>query len=671
MVHDYAKNLINAGGGAADSTRKVNSEILAVLLGGLLLVTAAIAYLVFPPHQIVPDEGTANQHAQTIAMIAALLLGVPLVWQAVRDLWVGHMRMNELAALAVTAAFANGQYLEAGAIAFFMIITSLIEHRTALGARKSIEALVRITPTRAHLLSGDGEETEVEAKDLKPGDIVRVRPGDNIPGDGRVVGGVSTVNQANITGESLPVDKAEGDEVFGGTINDSGVMEIEITKAGEDTTLGRVKDLILQAERTRTPISRLIDRYAHWYTPVILLIITAVYIIKRDLDVAISMLIIACPCAFILAVPTAMVAALSSAARLGVLVKDVATLETARNLTAIVFDKTGTLTTGKLSVTRLNPVDGVEGGDLLLAAASVEQNSRHPVARAIVEVARRARLDLAEPSDFEEVSGRGVRGSVNGQEVLVGRATWIAERGIDTSVLDESEAEGLSLLYVSRNGKLLGWVGLEDKSRVGAADAMDRLREDDQIRKLVMVTGDRWSVARRVAGEMHCTDVQAEVLPGQKLEIVDDLKSQGHTVAVVGDGVNDAPALAAGNISIAMGAAGSDVAINSASIALMNNNLNRIPFLVELSRDAITVVRQNLIFAMLYIVVFEIIAGYNLLPPVLAVLFHTFGSVLVVFNSARLVRKGEVLENTESTVAPIRESDTTRAAPAAGIQPVS
>ena len=647
MVHDYAKSVIKAGSQGSNSTQKVNAEILAVLLGGLLLVTAAIAYFVFPPHRLI-DHETPNQHAQAIAMFAALLLGVPLVWQAVRDLWLGRMHMNELAALAVVAAFANGQYLESGAIAFFMIITSLIEHRTALGARKSIEALVRITPTRAHLLLSDNEEKEVEAKDLKPGDVVRVRPGDNIPGDGRVVSGISTVNQANITGESLPVDKAEGDEVFGGTINETGVMEIEVTKAGEDTTLGRVKDLILQAERTRTPISRLIDRYAHWYTPVILLIISAVYIIQRDLDVAISMLILACPCSFILAVPTAMVAALSSAARLGVLVKNVDTIETARNLTAIVFDKTGTLTTGKLSVTRLNPVDGVEGADLLLAAASVEQNSRHPVARAITEVAKRARLELSEPTSFEEVPGRGVRATVDNQEVLVGRATWIAEQGIDTSSIDEAEAEGLSLLYATRNGKLLGWIGLEDKTRAGAAEAMDHLRDQKLIKKLVMVTGDRWSVARRVASEMHCTDVQAEVLPGQKLEIVDQLKAQGHTVAVVGDGVNDAPALAAGNISVAMGAAGSDVAINSASIALMNNNLNRIPFLVELSRDAIRVVRQNLVFAMVYIIVFEILAGYNVIPPVLAVLLHTFSSIFVVFNSARLVRRGEVLEHAEA-----------------------
>lgn len=638
MVHEHAKQIV-------ESESRVNAQIIAVLLGGMLLVTAVAAKLLFEQ----------NDYAQLIAIGAALLLGVPLVWQAIRDLTTGHMHMNELAALAVTAAFANGEYIEAGAIAFFMIISVLIEHRTALGARKSIEALVRITPTRANKLTDQGE-VEVDARDLRPGDVVRVRPGDNIPGDGQVLSGASTVNQANITGESIPVDKARDDEVFGGTNNVTGLLEVQITKAGEDTTLGRVKDLILQAEQTRTPISRMIDRYAHWYTPVVVMLAAVVFFFTKEIDNAIALLIIACPCAFILAVPTAMVAALSAAARLGILVKSVATLETARNLTAIVFDKTGTLTTGELSVTRLNPAAGVDGAELLAAAASLEQNSRHPVARAITDVARKARVDLQTVGDFEEVPGRGVSGTVNGRPVRVGRATWIAEQGIDTSTVDEANAEGLSLLYVTRGDQVLGWIGLEDRTRPEAALAMDQLRSDLGIAKLVMVTGDRWSVARRVAAEMHCTDVQAEVLPAEKLELVDGLKTSGHTVAVIGDGVNDAPALAAGDISIAMGAAGSDVAINSAQVALMNNNLSRIPFFVTLSRRAIAVVRQNLAFAMAYIVVLFALAAMGYIPPIVAVLLHLASSLVVIFNSARLVREGEDIEHAEAAVAGIAGS---------------
>lgn len=646
MVHEHARHVVES------ETGRVNAQIVAVLVGGALLITAAVATLLFEP----AEPGRLPDQALYIAIAAALLLGIPLVWQAVKDLWTGHMHMNELAALAVVAAFVAGEYLESGAIAFFMIISVLIEHRTALGARKSIEALIRITPTRATKLAptadGGTEEAEVDARDLQPGDVVRVRPGDNIPGDGRIAHGFSTVNQANITGESIPVDKAVGDEVFGGTNNVTGSIDVEITKAGEDTTLGRVKDLILQAERTRTPISRMIDRYAAWYTPVIVMFAAIVFFFTEELDRAISILIIACPCAFILAVPTAMVAALSSAFRLGVLVKNVGVLETARNLSAIVFDKTGTLTTGELSVTRLQPAEGVDGADLLKAAAAVEQHSRHPVARAIVDVARRARIDLDAGARIEEVAGRGVRGEVGGKPVMVGRASWLGEQDIDVNHVDLTGSEGLSLLYVTEGDRVLGWIGLEDRTRPDAARAVDQLRDEVGINTLVMVTGDRWSVARRVASEMHCSDVRAEVLPQEKLELVDELKRSGHTVAVVGDGVNDAPALAAGDISVAMGAAGSDVAINSASIALMNNNLNRVPFLVRLSQRALTVVRQNLTFAMGYIVVLLALSAYGLIPPIAAVLLHLASSIVVVFNSARLVREGEDLEHAEAAAQP-------------------
>lgn len=635
MAHDHVKHLVE------EESKRANALIIATFVGGVLLINAALAQFLF-------DK---PQYSDLLAMIAAMLLGAPLIWQAAKDLWAGQTHMNELAALGVLAAFAlgasgaegHGGYLTAGGIAFFMIIAVLIETRTALGARKSIESLIRITPTRASKVTDEGE-TEVEAASLTTGDIVRVRPGDNIPGDGEIITGTSTVNQANITGESLPVDKVVGDEVFGGTINVNGVIDVRITKAGKDTTLGRVQELILQAEQTKTPISRIIDHYAHWYTPTILMLVGVVFFFTKDPKVAIAMLVIACPSAIILATPTAMVAALSAAARLGVLVKNVTDLETARKLTAIVFDKTGTLTTGRLSVTRLNPIAGVEGADLLRATFAAEQNSKHPVARAVVKVAQKARITAPQPTSFEEVAGKGVKVVVEGHTILVGRESFLVENGIDVSEIDTADAEGISLLFVARDGLPLGWVGLEDKTRADAAGSMDDLRELG-VRQLVMVTGDRWSVARRVAAEMHCTDVQAEVLPGQKLEMVDALKEKGHTVAVVGDGVNDAPALAAGDISIAMGAAGSDVAIHSASIALMNNNLNRIPFLIQLSRQSMTVVRQNLIAGILFIIVFGVatVLFPMYITPIVAVLLHLAIDLLVIFNSARLVRAGEDL----------------------------
>jgi len=407
----------------------------------------------------------------------------------------------------------------------------------------------------------------------------------------------------------------------------------------------RVKKLILQAEQTRIPIMRLIDRYAAWYTPTILMLAASVVLFTGEMDRAVTMLVVACPCALILAVPTAMVAALSCAARLGIYVKDVSNIELAKDLSAFVFDKTGTLTTGQLSVTRMMPAPEVDGAELLAAAASAEHLSRHPVARAVVAVAEKARVRIDDPRDFEEVSGRGVRAHVDGDTVLVGRRAWLAEQGVAFEAMaaeEYAEPEGLSTLYVARDGRLLGWIGLEDRTRDEARQAMHDLRELG-LRELVMVTGDRWSVARRVAREMGCTEVQAEVLPSDKLELVAALKDRGYKVAVVGDGVNDAPALAAGDLSIAMGAAGSDVAINSATVALMNNDLRRLAFLVRLSRRTIAVVHQNLLFGVVFIVAFEILAGLGWISPVLGAVLHVVGATFVVFNSARLVRFGEEL----------------------------
>jgi Cd2+/Zn2+-exporting ATPase len=313
-------------------------------------------------------------------------------------------------------------------------------------------------------------------------------------------------------------------------------------------------------------------------------------------------------------------------------------------------------------------VEGVPPADLLAAAASAEQNSRHPVARAVTEMARRARVPLATPERFEELAGKGVvAGFADGATVLVGRASWLAEAvpGADTAALEAiqaaPDADGLSVLHVFRDGRPLGWIGLEDNARPEAAGAVDRLRGMG-IARLVLLTGDRTSVARRVAGQMHFDEFKAEVLPHEKLELVDELKARGHRVAVIGDGVNDAPALAAGDISIAMGAAGSDVAIHSASIALLNSNLSRIPFLIELSRRTITVIRQNMAIGVLFIVVFLALAGAGYVSPVTAALVHVASGLIVIFNSARLVRCGEALEQEEADRAAAEQASRRRGA---------
>jgi Cd2+/Zn2+-exporting ATPase len=677
-----------------ESDRKVDLKILAVMFGCTVLITAVVARFLF-------DN---DDYSNLLAMAAAILLGWPIVYGAARSLFTGRCshdhgehvhgascnhdpavdnhrshqpahhsdsHMEELVALAILASFASGEYLECAAVAFFMLIASLIEHRTAVGALKSIESLIRITPTRAVKLADDGSETEVHAATLRPGDKVVVLPGDNIPGDGEVLEGVSTVDEANITGESLPVEKAPGSEVYGGTINETGRITVQITRAGEDSTLGKVQSLILQAAQTRPAAVRELSKYAAFYTPVVVMIAAIIFFFTKDLTHSISLLLIACPCAMILAAPTAVVAALSAAARLGVYVKSVAELEVVRRVTAFVFDKTGTITTGQLSVTRMKPAEGFEGADLLRLAASVEANSRHPVARAVVAIAAKARVDLPGVEDVQEIAGRGMTASVEGRSVMVGRQSWLQEQGVDLSAANLDEAEGLSLLFVSVDGRYAGWLGLADQPRVSAAQAIADLGEMG-VKRRVMITGDRQSPAKRVAEAVGITDYTAEALPGDKLTLVENLKAAGHTVAVLGDGVNDGPALAAGHVSIAMGAAGSDVAVNSASIALMNNHLDRLPFLVTLSRKTVTVIRQNLVGTMIYILLMLGLLAAGVLTPMWAAIGHGISSIIIIFNSARLVRVGEDLEHhdTAAPAEPARPVTTTAVtAPPAGAVP--
>jgi Cd2+/Zn2+-exporting ATPase len=441
----------------------------------------------------------------------------------------------------------------------------------------------------------------------------------------------------------MPVDRKEGGEVFGGTTNLSGAIDVRVSRIGEDTTLGKVKDLILQAEASRTPVTRIVDKYASRYLSVVLMITGIVWFFTRDFNRAVSLLVVACPCTLVLAMPTAMVAALTCAARLGILIKDVGMLQLAKELTAFVFDKTGTLTTGELSVTRMSPAPEVDGAELLSLVAAAEQMSRHPVAKAVLAMAHRAKLRPAQPDYFEEVAGNGVMAVVDGHRVLVGRRSWLAAEGINVNRARHSdEPEGLSLLYVASDGLLLGWIGLEDRIRTEARTAIEGLWTQ-KVREVAMITGDRWPVARRVAREVKCSQVQDEAFPADKVELVRTLRRQGHKVAVVGDGVNDAPALAAGDLSIAMGAAGSDIAINSANVALMNTDLRRLPFLIQLSREANKVVRQNLMVGIAGIVIFMVLAAMGFLTPIWSAVLHNVGILFVIFNSARLAGLGSHL----------------------------
>jgi Cd2+/Zn2+-exporting ATPase len=591
------------------------------------------------------DSGTTI--ANFSAMIGSIVLGFPIIVTAVKDLRRGNLSINELVAIAVLAAFASGDYKTAGIVAFFMLTGEIIETRTAQGARDSIESLIKLTPTKARRIVKDGSEEEVAASQLAVGDVIRIRPGDNVAADGIILQGQGSFNQATITGESLPADKKQGDEVFAGTQNLTGVLEIKVSRAGTDTTLGRVRELIIAAEKTKLPIQKIVDQYMGFYTPLVLVIGALVWAFTHDLSRVIAVFVVSCPCAFILATPTAMVAALSAAARLGILIKNVADIEAAAKINAFIFDKTGTLTTGQLAVSRLAPIGDTKPAELLLLAASAEKYSNHPTAKALATLAGEAGVPLAEPKDFAETAGRGVKAEINGAKILVGRAQWLKDNGIDAGFeksVDVNDAEGWSLIFVAQNGKCVGWVGMQDQTRAESKEALAELKEAG-VRRIAMVSGDRQPVATRVAAEIGCEEAKGDCLPQDKVDFVRAVKAKGYKVAVVGDGVNDAPALAAGDISIAMGAAGSEVAIHSATIALMNNDLRRLPFLIKLSRSTRAVINQNFLFGVVFIIAGLSASAFGIIGPITAAILHVFGTLIVIFNSARLVRKGEELEH--------------------------
>ena len=632
----------NRGNGESKVGKPEMLRLGIALFGGILVLNCYLSRVFFSD---AIDE-TARDFS---ALAGALILSIPIFYEALRDLCKGKVHMNELVALALVAAFASRDYQTAGAVAFFMLITITIEKRTAIGAEAAIEAVVRLTPRLARRIV-DGVEEEVDAfTDLQAGDVCRVRPGENFPADGIVTVGSSTVNQASITGESLPADKSVGNEVYAGTQNLTGLVEFRVTRIGSDTTLGKVRNLIADAERSKLPIMRMIDKYVGYYTPTILMIAGLVWFITMRMDRVIAVLVMSVPAAFVIATPSAVIAAIAAASRLGILIKDVSYIEQAARIGAIIFDKTGTLTEGKLAVARLEPAEGIELAQLLELATSAEHHSNHPAADAMRRLAREAKVEWREPQSYEEVAGLGVKAVFDGKQCLVGRKTWLADEGVNLSALEasltEAEHKGLSVVCVACDGKAWGWIGLSDAIRSVSAEAISQLKELG-VDRCCMVTGDNERVAKAVASQIGISEVAASCLPEQKEAYVRKLKKTGKIVAVVGDGVNDAPALAAGDIGIAMGAFGSDIAVQSASVALMNNDLRRIPFLIGLARRTRVLTIQNFAVGLGFIVVGVYLATLGQVTPVGAALLHSVSSLMVIFNSARLVRSGEMLQET-------------------------
>lgn len=546
--------------------------------------------------------------------------------------------MDQFVALAILACFAIGQYATGTIVAAILIVGQILEEHTTLGVEEAVNSLTRLSRVKARRIATGGGEELIDAGELRSGDRVRVRPGDTVPADGRILSGVTTLDQATITGESLPVEAEAGSPVYAGTTNLTGAFEFAVTKTGGDTVIGRVKHIVEEAKTSRAPVMRLIDDYTRYYMPLVLIIAGFVLFFTRDVTRAIAVIIVAMPCAFVLASPSAMVAALAVASRLGILVKSSRFFEAAQAIDTVVFDKTGTLTTGQLRVVAVRPAAGVAEDDLLAWAAALETHSTHPVARAILGEARQRGLPVDAAPQIEEVAGRGVRGG----GLAAGRRAWIASLGVAIPA-DLTDAANASSLYVARDGTFAGVILLADAIRAETRAAAQSLRAIG-IDEFVMLTGDRDAVAREIAAEAGMSRYRADCLPEQKLQEVETLKAAGRRVLVVGDGVNDAPALAAGDLGVAMGALGSDIAIKTADVALMGNDLRHLPRFVALSDRTLKIINQNLLWGLAFIALFVALSALGFVSPIVAAFLHEFSAFFVIFNSARLLRFDETAD---------------------------
>ncbi len=563
----------------------------------------------------------------------AFVIASPILWDSVKglrqeDTDSATPHMGRFVALAVIACFVTGRYGTGGIVAFILVIGELLEDRSVLGTQEALESLLALSRVRARRLRNHKEEL-VEASDLTPGDVVRVLPGETIPADGRVVKGSSTLDQAHITGESLPVDVQKEANVFAGTVNLTGSLEVTVTGTGDETVIGRVRQIVEEAKGTRAPVVRLTEEYARYYTPLVLLTAGFVLFFTRELDRAIAVLIASLPCAFVLAGPTAMVGSLAAAARLGILVKSVKFFEAATTIDTVVFDKTGTLTTGKLAV-----VDAED--ELLVNAAALARHSTHPVSRAVTAEVERRGLTIPEADGVEEVPGSGLRAEVNGKQLAVGRVSWLRDLQVDGIPADSSQNQ-FSALHLAVDSTWVGVIRLADTLRDDAKPLGASLRALG-VDQVVMLTGDHQHVAANIASELEISEFQAECLPEEKLTAVHALKENGREVLVLGDGVNDAPALAAGHVGVAMGALGSDVAIRTADVALMSGDLARLPQFLHLSKRTVAIINQNLLWGLAFILLFIIGSSLGYISPVMAAILHEFSAFFVIGNSARLLK---------------------------------
>lgn len=577
------------------------------------------------------------------AWVTVLISGYPLLYLAIsrliRQRWISSAL---LITIAMIASIIIGELFAAGEVAFIMAIGALLEDMTVAKAKKGIYNLIKLTPRQARRLI-NGTEELVPIEEICVGDRLRVLPGEVIPTDGVVLAGNTSVDQSVMTGESLPVDKEIDDTVFCGTMNCFGSVDIKTTQLSKDSSLQKMIDMVAEAENKKAPMQRIVDKWATWLVPIALAIAVIAYIITKDVVRAVTVLVVFCPCALALATPTSIIAAIGQATKHGVIIKSGEALENMGKADTIAFDKTGTLTKGNLTVSdTISLLSGLSESDLLLLTAAAEARSEHPLGKAILSQAKQTGESIAESDDFTMIPGKGVMANVHGETVLCGSSTFLTENGVMITKpaqieLEALQGQGKAVILVAKAGQLAGLIALSDTLRPAVKNMVQQLTSMGV--KTVLLTGDNARTAAYLAKQVGITEVKADLLPGDKVSAVVALQAQGRKICMIGDGVNDAPALKTANVSVAMGGMGSDIAIEAADIALMGDDINKIPYLKQLSNTTLRTIKTNITVSMCINFVAVTLSVLGLLNPVTGALVHNAGSVLVVLNAAMLYQK--------------------------------
>ena len=577
------------------------------------------------------------------AWVAVIICGIPLlylsVWRIIHNHGISKISSALLISIAMIAAIAIGDLFAAGEVAFIMSIGAILEDKTTERAKKGLKELISLTPRQGRRIV-NGKEEMIAAEEIKMEDVLRVLPGETIPVDGDIIEGTTSVDQSIMTGESLPVDKAVGDSVFCGTINRFGTIEIRASKLGEDSSLQKLIRMVEEAENKKAPMARIADKAASWLVPVALLIAIAAWIVTKDIVRAVTVLVVFCPCALVLATPTAIMAAIGQATKHGVIIKSGEALERMGQVDTVAFDKTGTLTNGNLVVKDIYPFDREADRSLLLRlTASAESYSEHPLAKAITAYAKEENVELLEVEDFHMIPGKGISAVVRGERLFCSNGAFLKEQGIEGNsgaeqVLERFRSQGKAVILIADAEKLLGAVTLSDTLRDASASMTERLRNIGT--HAVLLTGDHRQTAVYFAEQVGIADVRAELLPEQKVSEIAALQKAGRTVCMIGDGVNDAPALKTADVSVAMGAMGSDIAVEAADIALMSDDIAKIPYLKRLSNACVKTIRFSISLSLFINFVAIALSLSGLLTPTTGALVHNCGSCFVVLIAALL-----------------------------------